>query len=241
MSMVTEGPWFPLKIGLHGDQLTLSVPERNISTEELLRLRSAMFRKVRNCGCIPEAIIKLVEENQAETQVDVLCFKENVPGQSSPGMSFTAKSSDSATSVPAGEALAFFLRIRLSELKTAEKARVGAPVRQFNLMPRSLIAEMAYHLLEFCFCSACAPGRQLVTLVYELLDLEGHRQGLGLSRRIDAKARAAEFLAEHPKIGTAEMARTFGVHKSTISRWRKDAVFQKEVERLRTQTALLGG
>jgi hypothetical protein len=98
-----------------------------------------------------------------------------------------------------------------------------------NLVPRSLIAEIALYLLESCQSWKYPPGRWLNSLMRELLNLERYRQGM--SRDFETQERAAYIVAQAPKVRTRELARTLHVNASTISRWRRSPEFKQMVER----------
>jgi hypothetical protein len=136
---------------------------------------------------------------------------------------------DQKEGMTASEALAFLLRIFLRELKHAEKNRKAAPVRTLNLVPRSLIAEIAMDLLGSCETWGHPPGPLLNSLIRELLNLEHDRQGM--SRDVETQERAAGIVAQAPAVRTRELARALHVNASTISRWRRSPEFKQMVER----------
>ena len=147
---------------------------------------------------------------------------------------------DQKEEMAASEALAFLLRMFLRDLKHAEKSRNAAPVRTLNLVPRSLIAEIAMDLLGSCETWSYSPGPFLNGLIHELLNLEHDKQGM--SRHAETQKRAAAVIAQAPAVRTRELARALHVNASTISRWRRDPEFKKMVDRkrkaLRTQADL---
>jgi hypothetical protein len=131
------------------------------------------------------------------------------------------------------------LRIFLRELKHAEKNCKAAPVRTLNLVPRSLIAEIAMDLLESCETWGHPPGPLLNSLMRELLNLEHDRQGM--SRDVETQERAAGIVAQAPAVRTRELARALHVNASTISRWRRSPEFKQMVERKKEALKVHGG
>jgi hypothetical protein len=126
-------------------------------------------------------------------------------------------------SLTASEALAFFLRIILLELKYEEKKRTAAPARTLGPVPRSVIAEAAVDLLGSCALWNYSPGDQLIELIRELLNIEGNKHGL--TRNVEAQEQAAFIVAQAPTIPTRELARLVHVDPGTMSRWRKTSEF----------------
>jgi hypothetical protein len=223
-----------LGIEIQGDRVQLSIPEYECSSDEWYGRRNAAFRQLRTYEFIPHQIIDCVESFDERTPVELYAVKEGNPA----GLRFRAKiakhqklSKPLDDEMSAAEWLAFFLRLYLRELEDAETSRNAAPVRKLNLVPRSLIAELAHDLLGSCQARAYAPGPFLVSLLRELLNLTAYGLGLKLSRQADAKKSAADILAQHPTISTRELARALHVNPSTVSRWRKSPEFRRMVER----------
>ncbi len=136
----------------------------------------------------------------------------------------------------AADALAFFLRIDLRKLKWLERKRSGAPVRNFGLLPRSVIGEVALDLFDCCRTRNCPPGYHLMHLLRELLNLDVDRR---LTAHDKAKARVAFDIARNPKITTRELARSIDMEPSTVLRWRKSFEFKKQVELIAQKIASL--
>jgi hypothetical protein len=138
-----------------------------------------------------------------------------------------AVKSENKNSLTAAEALAFFLRIHLRDLKYHEQKRSAAPARRLGLLPRSVIAEIALDLLESCRTRNCSPSLHLTILLRELLNLDVDR---GLTLHKEAKEWMAFVIASRPAVSTRDLARAIRVNASTVSRWRKSPEFKEKIE-----------
>jgi hypothetical protein len=75
------------------------------------------------------------------------------------------------------------------------------------------------------------PGLQLHMLLKELLDAD--RPKLETPRAFVARFTASWILAQDDRIGTRELARMVNTSQSSVSNWRNDIEFKKEIERRR--------
>jgi hypothetical protein len=111
-------------------------------------------------------------------------------------------------------------------------------VRNFGLLPRSVIGEIALDLLHHCQMRNCSPGYHLKQLFRELLNLDVDRH---LTVHDKAKVWMAVAIARNPKITTRALARSIGVAPSTVLRWRRSSEFKKQVELNAQKIASLPG
>src|SRR5262249_11392851 len=152
-----------IQIEFDGGRAQISQPEYELSADEWYRRRTDAFAQLRKAGGIPDEILDLVEHFKEQTLVEpyvvrpgekvelrfgvkVLGPKDGEKGKNLEEMIAIGKRlhDDKLTEgMTASDALAFFLRMSLRELKHAEKNRKAAPVRSLGLAPRSLIAEIA--------------------------------------------------------------------------------------------------
>jgi len=227
----------------------ISQNEYKLSLDEWYRRRTEAFAQLRKAGGIPGQLLDLVERFMEQTLVQPFVYrpagkvglrygvkvfgKQEEGGKARSAEMVAAyermQDNDEKEGMTASETLAFMLRTCLRALKHAEKNRKAAPVRTLNLVPRSLIAEIAMDLLESCYARGCPPGLWLTRLTRGLLNLERDRQGM--SRDIETQERAAGIVAQFPKVRTRELARALHVNASTISRWRRSPEFKQMVER----------
>ena len=228
-----------IRFKMRGKHAEFSLAEPEYSLDEWDHIRTAAFARLRKDGFIPSELLDLVEH-----------FKERTVVQSSVSKIFddagragfrlgikpvTEKRKKTKNVLTASEALAFFLRISLRELKHAEIMRQGAPVRTQQLVPRSVIAWVATDLLSSCGLWNHSPGAHLNALIRELLNLD--TDTAGATRHVDEQKQASWIIAQDPTVGTRELARRLDVDASTISRWRRNPGFKKEVERWAQQIA----
>lgn len=221
--------------GKSGD-ISLIEEEPGLSLEEWKHVRDAAFARLRKAvTIIPRQLIDLVEQLNHRTLVQIF-FNKTLDGS---GLSFGIKplgkktkgsvgeteNTNSQNLITASEALAFFLRVTLRDLKHAEKQRTAAPVRTSNLVPRSVISEIAMDLLDSC---TDAPGPFLNQLFRELLNVGSVKHGA--PRELEAQEQAAFAIAQYPTVRTRELARKLKVNASTISRWRRSREFQAKIE-----------
>jgi hypothetical protein len=238
-----------IKIGFQNGHLTMALDEHEIFFEEWIDRRKKAFSELRkNDSFIPAELIDLVENAKGQTPVRLCPIPvrdESCPESSTVGLRFgvkvigpkpkqdvaagNAETEENADEITAAEALAFFLRTLLRDLKVAEKESGAAPVRVGKLCSRSLIGQIAFDLLESCECWNYSPGPELVQLVGELLDQRSYKQGA--SREFDAREQAISIIAQRPDVGGRELAKEVKVNVSTVSRWRKDPDFNERVKR----------
>jgi hypothetical protein len=186
-----------IEIELDGRQAKIIESKYELSADEWLRRRTEAFDRLRKVELIPHELLDLVENNGEQTLVELFLSKQE-EGYLRLGIKVRNEQEEDAAAnwaelmtaykrlqadneeekLTASEALAFFLRMDLRDLKHAEKNRNAAPVRTLNLVPRSLIAEIATNLLESCELWARPPGTLLNGLIRELLNLDQDRQGM---------------------------------------------------------------
>jgi hypothetical protein len=197
--------------------------ERGVSFGQWWSARAAAFKRLREDEFIPPELIDLVEGSRGMTPVRTHYYKGD-----DGGLRFSIKRCRKKTrgSVTASEALAFFLRIMLRELKHGEKQR-RAPTRASKLVPRSVIGEIALDMLGDCELWNAPPGPLLIQLIRELLDLEHRRVA---TRRLVQEDRVAFIVAQDPSITTRELARMLKINAGTISRLRRTPEFKKKVD-----------
>jgi hypothetical protein len=248
-----------IEIDLRGNRARISLKEDELSRNEWNHVKTSAFTRLRKDPFIPHELIDLVEHFKERTVVhltvyrtgEALRFGIKAIGQKTKRTkrdtirrlaelwaTHTRIQSDKKTNaMTASEALAFFLRMSLRQLKHAERTRDAAPVRALQLMPRSLLAEIATHLFTSCKVWSYPPGPCLVALLRELLNIEGDKQGT--SRRVDAQEQAIVIIAQMPTVSTHELARLVQVNASTISRWRRNPEFNARVNERRNKIALM--
>lgn len=240
-------------IDFRGKRAKISLNEYQLSAEEWNHIRTAAFARLRKTASIPDELLDLVEHFKERTLVQMFIYKT----ADGAGLRYGIKAIGKKTSktkqettrrlaeiiaahkrtqndekknaMTASEALAFFLRISLRELKHAERTRKAAPVRALKQVPRSLIAEIAMDLLGSCETWNYSPGPSLNALLRELLNVESYKHGT--LRHVDAQEKAIFIIAQAPTVHTRELARILEVNASTISRWRRSAGFKERVER----------
>jgi hypothetical protein len=242
-----DRPRIRVKIG--GRHSEISLPERQISSEEWDYTRAATYAAVRKDPFIPPPLIDLVERFDERRPVKLFLNKTpeggalqieiKVPPKKKTKRGLVRELAQMAAarprpqkltsneSITASEALAFFLRIILRDLKYAKKKREGAPSLTLKLVPRSIIAEITLDLLGSCETWNYAPGPHLNLLLRELLDLESYKHRV--PRHVDAQEQAAFIIAQLPSVSNHELARAIKVNATTILRWRKSAEFQARV------------
>ncbi len=216
--------WAEVRLEKQGSHWLLSLQERELTSSQKEHLRAAAYDRLRCDGFIPAALIDLVEHYRESVPVRLMLRKETE------GLRLLAKAATkmSADVLPASEALSLLLRIMLRELRDAKKKRKAAPARIGNLVPQSIIAEVAYDLLEACAADATPPGLLLCALLRELLNVDHHPEAVA---DVSAQESVAFVIAQNPSIKTRELHRRFDIDPGTISRWRRSVSFKKRVER----------
>jgi hypothetical protein len=233
--------------GLEERRPVISLPEISMSLDEWNERRTAAFDVIRKKSEIPDALLSLVEHFKERTPVKLTFQKET--GGLKFGVSISEPETkrsfvqglaeivaakeqmdaeDENQELSASEVLAFFLRMYLRDLKYAER-RKTAKARSSNLIPRSVIGEIALDLLESSRLDNYKPSGELIGLFRELLNLETTKQGL--PRKTSSQERAAHALALDPTLGVRELAKEVGVAPSSVSRWLKNPQFQARVKR----------
>src|SRR5262249_49773617 len=113
-------------------------------------------------------------------------------------------------------------------LREGERTSGKAPARRGLTLHRIEIADLAMTMTE-----ACGGPEQLICLLQELLDVDRHRHSLRKNHS-PARDRAAQIegrcLAENRNIGVNELAQAVKVAPSTITNWRKDSDYRRQVE-----------
>ena len=128
------------------------------------------------------------------------------------------------------EPIAFWLRAELKELRESEKIVGKASVLKGETLSRLVIADLAMTLVEVC---ESQPAENLICLLQELLDVDRHRASQA-EKPIEAFQQAAQIDAslavQGKKIGVRRLAEMVSVDPATISRWRRDPDYLKDVE-----------
>lgn len=126
------------------------------------------------------------------------------------------------------EKVAQWLRVQLSQLRKDEDMPSKAPVLAQNSLGRTAISDIAITILE----ASEEPRPQLTMLFVELLNVDRHRQTL--SKKKDAERyNAVEIDAQLDGIGVRTLAKFLSVAQSTVSQWRRDPTYQRDVEILK--------
>jgi hypothetical protein len=216
-----------VRIRIDGESADVSlIEEPGLSLEEWKHVRDAAFAQLKAKTIIPRELIDLVEDFNGQALVQIVFSK--TPDGAGVQFGTTRKrkqNPDEQNLLTVSEALAWFLRLELRTLKHAEKKRAAAPVRTSNLVPRSVISEIAMDLLDSC---TDAPGPFLNQLVRELLNVGTDKHGE--PRQFEAQEQAASIVAQYPTVPTRALARVVKVNPSTVSRWRRSSEFQARVE-----------
>jgi hypothetical protein len=240
-----------IRFEMRGKHAKISLVEPEYSLDEWDYVRTAAFARLRKDGFIPNELLDLVEHFKERTVVQPIISKttdgagfrlaiKTVTEKRKKTNEHThwlaeflaakkrMEAEEKKTVLTASEALAFLLKISLRELKHAEMMR-QAPVRTQQLVPRSVIAEVAMDLLGSCELWNYSPGVHLNALVRELLNVD--RDKHGATRHVDEQEQATFIIAQYPQVHTRELARRLHVNASTISRWRGNPQFKEKVER----------
>ena len=247
---------------MRGKHAKFSLVEPNYSPGEWNHIRTAAFARLRKDGFIPSELLDLVEHLNERTVVQPSVSK-TFDGAGCAGFRLGIKTvtekrkktnelthwlaefvaakkrmeaKEKKNELTASEALAFFLGISLRKLKHAEIMR-QSPARTQQLVPRSVIAEVATDLLGSCELWNYSPGPHLNALIRELLNVGRNKHGATL--HVDAQKDAGLIIAQDPKVHTRELARRLNVNASTISRWRRNSQFKEEVKRMERWIASL--
>jgi hypothetical protein len=238
---------------MRGNRAEVSLVEHEFSLDEWDQVRTAAFTRLRKDGFIPNELLDLVEHFEERTVVQPFFGKTADGAGITLGIKVPSKKTkktrretiaeisemiaagkrsilaEGENELTASESLAFFLRICLRDLEYAVRRGNAAPVRTEKLVPRSVIAWVATDLLGSCELWNYSPGPQLNGLIRELLNVDTYKAGA--TRHVDEQKQAAFIIAQDPKVHTRELAKKLDVNASTISRWRRNPEFKKEVER----------
>jgi hypothetical protein len=250
-----------VRFKLRGKCAELSLAEPEYSLDELDHVRTETFDRLRKDMLFPNELLDLVERFEERTVVQPFVRKTpdgagiavviKMPGEKTKkrrrdtvaefAEMFAAGkriyADEEKTTLTASEALAFFLRISLRDLKHAERTHNAAPVHTQRLVPRSVIAWVATDLLRSCEIWNYSPGPHLNALIRELLNVDGEKHGATL--HVDAQKDASFIIAQDPKVHTRELARRLNVNASTISRWRRSPQFEEKVKQMERRIASL--
>jgi hypothetical protein len=242
-----------LTFKMSGNRAELSLAEHEYSLHEWDQVRTAAFARLRKDGFIPNELLDLVEHFNERTVVQPLFGKTADGAGITLGIKVPGKKTkktereiiaeiaeyiavgkrrildDRENELTASEALAFFLRICLRDLKYAVRRGNAAPVRTEKLVPRSVIGWVATDLLGSCELWNYSPGPHLNALIRELLNVDTDKAGA--IRHADEQEEAAFIIAQYPEVHTRELARGLHINASTISRWRRNPQFKEKVER----------
>jgi hypothetical protein len=220
--------------------------------DDWMERRQGNINVLRTKGNIPEVLLRLVDHFKERARVSIMFRVEGgalkhevIVAEQQPSnlvrdlaeilaTQQRIEKKDEDDQMTASEALAYFLKLHLADLKDAK--RRGSPgARAGDRVPRSVIAEMAADLLQSSELWGYPPGPRLVALFRELLNIESIRQGH--PRALPAQSRAAELLARDPRLGPTQLAKQAGVNKSSVSRWLKDPSFKAKVVRAKESIA----
>jgi hypothetical protein len=138
-----------------------------------------------------------------------------------------AEKNDETGTLTVGGWLAFLLKLEVEKLERAEKDG-QQPGRGGEHLPRSVISEVAVDMLEDCFARQYSPTLELLELVRVLLKVD--RPKAEGPRRVAERERAIQILADDDKIPRSQLAKSIGVHRSTIYEWMSDPEFMRQVE-----------
>ena len=170
-----------LQLTIHGNKGDISFKEElELSPDEWYRTRKIAFAELRKDEFIPQELLDLVENFKEPTLRQNSLYKTSQNKGLRPRIKLAGKQPKRRpaeieairkrmqggrdNALTASEALAFFLRILLRDLKYAEKKRKAAPVRKLKMVPRSVIAEVALHLLGSSELWNDPPGSSLIEL-----------------------------------------------------------------------------
>jgi hypothetical protein len=133
------------------------------------------------------------------------------------------------------EPVAHWLRSELKNLRDGEKTIGAAPslkelaFRKQEALTRSVITDMTFTLLENIDGS---PGRELLCLLQELMNVDRHRKELAISKvKWDQAANLeAKALFRNHTYGLKELARAMSISSSTASMWKKSTAYQNRIQ-----------
>jgi hypothetical protein len=197
--------------------------------EERTNVRHAVFDELCKHS-IPKALIDAVRRFRSTSKVNLATGDDNpascANAENKEPVPVIEESHRGKALVTADEALACSLRKHLSKIRSR-----AAHVRQRKMLPKSVIATVAMDMVTIRVAWAQPLGLQLVSLLKELLEVD--RPKLDSAREFLARHYASWILAQDDTMGTRLLANLLGVSASSVSRWRKDSEFSKEVEKHR--------
>jgi hypothetical protein len=128
------------------------------------------------------------------------------------------------------ERAASWLSTELQRLREAERVLGSAPVLTGSMLSRLTISDLAMTMLQFL---EEPPGTNLICLLQELLDVDRHRTRLATEPGdtfIKATIEEARGSLMGMTYGVRKLAKLVAVHPSSISRWRRLAIYRQNVE-----------
>ena len=133
--------------------------------------------------------------------------------------------SDPATKEP----IARWLRHELRKLREGEVTRGAAPALTGKTIPRALIADLTFTMIE----CASYPGDELLSLLQELLNVDRHRKDLAAESRRKFELAAtfeAQAALQGRRYGVQDIRRIVKVSSSTASAWKKSSEYRTRVK-----------
>lgn len=207
------------------------------STEEVMDTRFAMYSECRDHSLAPMEIIDAVETGVPEQPLFWVLSSGGLNESDNVTVIPTLASTRYGTEAPeeltkelpetTDELIAYLLSDQLDLSKTLKHA----PARNGKCLPRATVAYIAYDLLV----SSSRPGPFLMELLKKLLDVD--RSKIGQSKQYSARLAAVWIIAQAPQVDSQTVARELGVNRSSVSRWRSDPSFQKEVRNMEDYVA----
>jgi hypothetical protein len=193
--------------------------------EERTNVRNAVFDELYKHS-IPGVLIDAVRRFSSTAKVSLATGDDNPASCANSENKELAGNHSGKALVTVDEALACYLRKHLSKIRSR-----SAHVRQRKMLPKSVIATVAMDMVTIRATFAQPLGLQLLSLLKELLEVD--RPKLDSAREFLARHYASWILAQDDTMGTRLLANLLGVNASSVSRWRKDCEFNKEVDKHR--------
>lgn len=120
----------------------------------------------------------------------------------------------------AREAIAYFLSVEVDSQRKAG----NSSARRGSYVAPTTVAWIAYDLLDSC---RSAPGPRLLALIKKLMNVDLLKKKQ--SKQAEAFHAAIWIIGHFPRISSQEVADELGVHRSSVSRWRKDPTFKQRM------------
>ena len=99
--------------------------------------------------------------------------------------------------------------------------------RNRRTVPVSVISRFAAQLLNQCAVRGAPPEKGLAKLIRVLLDVHNPHENYSKNRM--GRIVGVFLIAENPDLPVREIARLCGVNQSSVSKWKKDPGFKKDV------------